>query len=79
MSRDFKTPIACPHCGKPLSIVQMKYTKVLEWTVEENSEGRFVDNGQVATDVSCYNCGQKIGQSDANGEWGLFPAIENER
>jgi hypothetical protein len=73
---DFKTPIRCPKCHKLLDIVQVQVTKVLEWSFDENGkedEGRFEDNGQGSTEVSCYNCGAKIGHYDANDEWGLFP------
>jgi hypothetical protein len=76
MATDFKTPIKCPNCNEPLTIVQVQVTKVLEWTIDENdeeSEGRFEDNGQGATEVICYHCKKKIGYYDANTEWGLFP------
>lgn len=76
MAKDFKTPIKCPNCHKPLAIVQMEVIKVLEWTVDEGNEekeGRFVDNGQGATEVFCHNCNTKIGYYDQNAEWGLFP------
>lgn len=28
---DFKTPIECPNCHKPLRIVQINMLKVFEW------------------------------------------------
>lgn len=76
ITSDFKKPVRCPKCHKLLNIVQIQVTKVLEWSVEENSEedeGRFEDNGQGSTEVFCHNCGTKIGHYDANDEWGLFP------
>jgi hypothetical protein len=76
---DFETPIECPNCHKPLTIVQTNVLRVFEWEAdEENGEnsGRFVDNGQGATEVLCYRCKKQIGYSDANNEWGLFPDSE---
>ena len=76
MTTDFKTPVKCPNCHNKLTIVELQVTKVLEWTVNEDSsknEGIFEDNGQGATEVFCYNCHTKIGHYDVNKEWGLFP------
>lgn len=75
---DFKTPIECPNCHKPLRIVQINMLKVFEWGVDEEDEesaGRFIDNGQGATEVFCYRCKKQIGYYDANNEWGVFPDI----
>lgn len=73
MATDFKSPIKCPNCNEPVTIVKVKVVKVLEWTIDEEKEGRFEDNGQGTTEVFCYNCNKKIGYYDANKEWGLFP------
>ncbi|MCW4044427.1 MAG: hypothetical protein NWE94_02795 [Candidatus Bathyarchaeota archaeon] len=74
---DFAEPIECPYCHKALTLVQIQVTKVVEWTIDDEdkeNEGGFMDNGQGATEVFCYNCKKRIGYSDANAEWGLFPA-----
>lgn len=42
---------------------------------DEESAGRFIDNGQGATEVFCYRCKKQIGYYDANNEWGVFPDI----
>ena len=76
MITDFKKPVKCPKCHKKLNIFQVKKTKILEWTIDEDDkkdEGRFEDNGQGLTEIFCYNCGAKIGHYDANTEWGMFP------
>jgi hypothetical protein len=73
---DFKTPLECPHCHQKLKIVQIEVAKVLNWIIDESdleNEGKYKDNGQGATDVFCYHCGEQIGHYDANDEWGLFP------
>jgi hypothetical protein len=76
MITDFAKPIECPNCHKPLTLVQIQVTKVVEWIIDDEdkeSEDKFVDNGQGATEVCCYNCKKQIGYYDANMEWGLFP------
>ena len=75
MAIDFRTPIKCPNCNKPLTSVQVQVTKVLEWAIDEDEHdtGEFEDNGQGATEVFCHKCNKQIGYYDANTEWGLFP------
>jgi len=73
---DFNKPVKCPKCHRKLNIIQVKKTKILEWTIDEDDnkgEGRFEDSGQGFTEIFCYNCGAKIGHYDANTEWGMFP------
>ena len=76
MITDFKKPVKCPECHEKLNIFQVKKTKMLEWTVDEDDmkdEGIFEDNCQGFTEIFCYSCGAKIGHYDVNTEWGIFP------
>jgi hypothetical protein len=55
MITDFAKPIECPNCHKPLTLVQIQVTKVVEWIIDDEdkeSEDKFVDNGQGARSKS---------------------------
>lgn len=75
-SKEFSEPIPCPKCGKKLTTVQVEKITVLEYNEKEEceeEESGFEDNGQGSTKIICGSCGKVIGESNANGSWGIYP------
>jgi len=67
----------CPHCGEPLTSVQIETTTVLEWSEEgdpesEDFECGFADGAQGSGICRCKKCGKEIGGYGGGKNWGLW-------